>query len=118
MAAQGGTLDLTIDGIERLQTTFDPVGIEGANTSLQLHLQVTPTTGAPLYNLMQLITAPLLAAATNSPVLLGRRLWHETRIAVFERSLDERSEAQLIRDYPTRVSFGNAWLTLTQKTTK
>ncbi len=103
-------INVMIDGIESYEGTYDSVALEGANTSLQLHLQVTPEESGGLYNLMQLITAPLLAAATNSPVLLGHRLWHETRIAVFERSLDERSESQLARDFPTRVSFGKSWI--------
>ena len=103
-------ITVVIDGIDNYEGTYDSVMLEGANTSLQLHLQVDPEKGAELYNLMQLITAPLLAAATNSPVLLGRRLWHETRIAVFERSLDERSGSQLERGFPTRVLFGDAWL--------
>ncbi len=99
-----------IEGIEEYRGVHDSVMLEGANTSLQLHLQVTPATGATLYNVMQLITAPLLAAATNSPVLLGKRLWHETRIAVFERSLDARTGAQLVRGHPTRVCFGEDWV--------
>jgi CBS domain-containing protein len=103
-------ITVVIDGIDNYQGSYDSVVLEGANTSLQLHLQVDPAAGARLYNLMQLITAPLLAAATNSPVLLGRRLWHETRIAVFERSLDERSGSQLARGSPTRVFFGDTWL--------
>ena len=103
-------ITVVIDGIEQYEGTYDSVVLEGANTSLQLHLQVDPDASAKIYNLMQLITAPLLAAATNSPVLLGRRLWHETRVAVFERSLDERSSAQMTRGFPTRVSFGEAWI--------
>ena len=110
MAAHGGTLKLSIDGIERFASTFDSVAIEGANTSIQLHLQVGPAEAARLYNLSQLITAPLLAAAANSPVLFGRRLWHETRVAIFERAFDDRSPAQLVRGVPTRVGFGSGWL--------
>ena len=110
MAAQGGRLDLAIDGIERFTSTFDSVGIEGANTSIQFHLQVGPAEAARLYNLAQLITAPLLAAASNSPILFGRRLWHETRVAIFERAFDDRSRSQLIRGLPARVGFGSAWL--------
>lgn len=108
--AQGGAIKLLIDGIERFESQFDSVVVEGANTSLQLHLQVTPGDAARLYNLAQLITAPLLAAAANSPVLLGKRLWHETRVAVFERTLDDRSASQLTRGVPTRVGFGSFWL--------
>ena len=110
MDAHGGKLDLAIDGIERFASTFDSVGVEGVNTSLQLHLQVGPGEAARLYNLAQLITAPLLAAAANSSILFGRRLWHETRVAIFERTLDDRSRTELIRDVPTRVGFGSAWL--------
>ncbi len=103
-------ITVTIDGIEEFEGSFDSVILEGANTSLQLHLQVAPGDAAHLYNLMQLVTAPLMAAAANSPVLLGKRLWHETRVAVFERALDERSGSQLARGRPGRVWFGDAWL--------
>jgi CBS domain-containing protein len=103
-------ITVVIDGIDQYEGTYDSVALEGANTSLQLHLQVDPAESGQLYNLMQLITAPLLAAATNSPVLLGRRLWHETRIAVFERAFDERTGSQLARGFPTRVCFGDAWV--------
>ena len=45
-----------------------------------------------LYNVAQVVTAPVLAAAVNSPVLLEHRLWHETRVALFQQSLDARSK--------------------------
>lgn len=108
--ARGGAITVVIDGIDQYEGTHDSVILEGANTSLQLHLQVDPDNAARLYNLAQLITAPLLAAATNSPVLLGRRLWHETRVALFERAVDERSGSQLARGVPSRVTFGDAWV--------
>ncbi len=56
----------------------------------QIHLQVGAREFASLYNLAQAVTAPVLAAAVNSPLLLGQRLWHETRIALFETSVDTR----------------------------
>lgn len=110
MAARNGRIHLAIDGIDRFESDFDSVVIEGANTSIQLHLQVGPAEAAHLYNLAQLISAPCLAAATNSPVLLGKRVWQETRIAVFERAFDDRSVSQLSRGVPTRVGFGSAWV--------
>jgi CBS domain-containing protein len=58
----------------------------------------------------QAITAPVLAAAVNSPLLFGHRLWHETRVALFQHSIDSRSRPQLARSQPTRVSFGDNWL--------
>jgi CBS domain-containing protein len=110
MAARAGELTLQIDGIERFESSHDCVVIEGANTSLQLHLQVDPVDSGRLYNLMQLTAAPLLAAAANSPVLLGHRVWHETRVALFEHALEYRSLSQLSRGLPSRVGFGDAWV--------
>lgn len=101
---------VVIDGPDQYESTHDSVALEGANISLQLHLQVEPENAAYFYNLAQLISAPLLAAAVNSPVLFGHRLWHETRIALFERALDTRSGPQLTRGMPSRISFGNAWI--------
>ncbi len=107
---RSGSFPIHVDGIDVLDTEFDSVMLESANTSLQLHLQVGQHEFPGVYNLAQLITGPLLAAATNSPLLLGRRLWHETRVAVFERAVDVRSRAQLARGHLSRVSFGDAWL--------
>ena len=64
----------------------------------------------PLYNLAQAITAPVLAAAVNSPLLFGHRLWQETRLALFQHSTDARSATQQARSHPTRVSFGDSWI--------
>lgn len=108
--ARGGSFRISIYGLDELELTADSVMIESANTSLQLHLQVDPEAFAPLYNLAQLISAPLLAASCNSPLLFGRRLWRETRVALFERSVDSRSDSQLARGGRSRVSFGDAWL--------
>jgi CBS domain-containing protein len=105
-----GRITVVIDGLEQYEGTYDSVMLQAANTSLQIHLQVDPHESGRLYNLAQLITAPLLAVAGNSPVLLGRRLWHETRIAVFERALDTRTDSQLARGSLSRVTFGDAWL--------
>jgi CBS domain-containing protein len=107
---RGGSFPVRIEGIDLFDVVHDSVMIESANTSLQLHLQVGPDEFARIYNLAQVVTAPLLAAATNSPLLLGRRLWHETRVALFERSLDDRSGAQLGRGLMSRVTFGDAWV--------
>jgi CBS domain-containing protein len=43
-------------------------------------------------------------------VLFGRRLWAETRIALFEQACDIRSPGHHLRDSVPRVSFGSGWL--------
>lgn len=110
MAARGDRFTLVIDGIDHFESSHDCAVVEGASTSFQCHLQVAPERAGALYNLAQLITAPLLAVAANSPVLFNRRVWHETRVALFERTFEYRSTPQLARDFPTRVGFGETWV--------
>ena len=110
MAARGDTIKLEIDGVDHFEFSHDCAVIEGANTSFQFHLQVAPDEAGALYNLAQLITAPLLAVAANAPVLLNRRVWHETRVALFERTFEYRSTPELARNVPTRVGFGETWI--------
>ena len=107
---RGGEFQIVIKGLDELETTHDNVMLESCNTSFQIHFQVGPAEFARLYNIAQAVTAPVLAAAVNSPVLLGRRLWHETRVALFQRSIDARSTAHQARGLRPRVSFGDAWI--------
>ncbi|MBW3536110.1 MAG: CBS domain-containing protein [Gemmatimonadetes bacterium] len=55
------------------------------------------------------LTAPVLAAAVNSPLLFGKRLWEETRIALFQQSLDTRAATLDLRELSPRVRFGDRW---------
>jgi len=107
---RGGDFHVLIKGLDELETTHDNVMLESCNTSFQVHFQVAPKEFARLYNVAQAVTAPVLAAAVNSPVLLGRRLWAETRVALFQRSVDARSTAHQQRGLRPRVSFGDAWV--------
>ncbi len=108
--ARGGTFTIDIEGLDELQMTHDNVLLEACNTSFQLHFQVAPAEFSNLYNLAQLVTGPLLAASVNSPVFAKKRLWKETRIALFQHSVDPRSEAHRTRGHQTRVTFGESWL--------
>ena len=107
---RGGEFKTMIKGVDELQTTHDNVMLEACNTSFQVHFQVSPDEFAPLYNLAQAVTAPVLAAGVNSPVLLQHRLWKETRVALFQQSLDTRSAAITGRGGRQRVSFGDKWV--------
>ena len=85
-----GPFRIRIAGDEPLELTSEHVTLEGANTSFQVHLRVAPADFTRVYNAAQLATAPVLAAAGNSPMFLGRRLWEETRIALFKQSVEDR----------------------------
>jgi CBS domain-containing protein len=107
---RGGPLEIHIKGVDELHIKHDNIMMESCNTSFQVHFQSNPTDFVKHYNVAQAITAPVLAAAVNSPVLFGHRLWQETRVALFQHSTDARSRPQLARSQPTRVSFGDSWL--------
>lgn len=107
---RGNNSNVYIKGLDEFQFVQDSMMLEACCTSFQLHYQVDAPEFAMLHNLAQVITAPLLAVAANSPLLLGQRLWHETRIPLFQHSVDERSNLQHSRGRPPRVSFGEAWV--------
>lgn len=109
-ALRDGAFHIVMKGLDELDLTHDNVMFESANTSFQIHFQVGPEEFAPLYNVAQAISAPVLAAAVNSPILFGQRLWNETRVALFQRSVDVRSSAHRRRAAPPRVSFGDDWI--------
>lgn len=109
-ALRGGEFRAIIKGLDELHVTHDNVLFEACNTSFQVHFQVGADEFARLYNLAQVVTSPVLAAAVNSPVVLQHRLWQETRVALFQQSVDERSETIQGRGRRPRVSFGDAWI--------
>jgi len=107
---RGSNFSFSIKGIDQLHFNHDNLMLEACNTSFQVHFQVGAEEFAPLYNIAQAVTGPLLASCVNSPILLGKRLWHESRIAVFEHSIDARSEAHAARGHKPRVHFGDHWI--------
>jgi CBS domain-containing protein len=107
---QGGSFELNLSGIDELNVRHDSPLLEACNTSFQVHLQVGPRDFACFYNIAQTLAAPVMAIAANSPLVFGKRLWHETRIALFQQSLDTRSSQDHLRERSPRVHFGNGWL--------
>ena len=97
-------------GVDEIQLEVEGTYVEFSNMSFQVHLQSGIENFARNYNWSQAIAAPVLAAAVNSPILLGRRLWHETRIALFQHATDARSTALKARDLIPRVHFGSEWV--------
>jgi gamma-glutamyl:cysteine ligase YbdK (ATP-grasp superfamily) len=103
-------LRVRIRGEEEIEIQSDDIAIEGANTSFQVHLRVAPEAFADTYNAAQIATAPVLAAATNAPLLFGRRIWEETRICLFRQTMDDRCDVETDDWRPARVSFGHGWV--------
>lgn len=106
---RGEPFHVRIHGEDPLAFDVDDVTMEGACTSFQVHLRVDPRSFARYYNAVQLATIPVLAAAGNAPILMGHRLWEETRIALFKQSTDDRGDLDAPWHPPARVSFGHGW---------
>ncbi len=101
---------ININGIDELNIKLNSGLIEAANTGFQMHLQVEPDDFAKKYNIAQAIAGPVLASAVNAPLLFGKRLWKETRIALFQQAIDTRVSSEHIRDRHPRVTFGTDWI--------
>jgi CBS domain-containing protein len=107
---RGELFEFRIKGTDELIVKHESTMFEGCNTSFQVHLQVHPNDFVKKYNWAQAVAAPVLAAATNSPMFLGRRLWRETRIALFQQSIDVRGSSYHLQEKRPRVTFGSSWV--------
>lgn len=107
---RGEEFAVRIAGNDELAMSCDDVTLEGANTSFQVHLRAAPGAFAHLFNAAQMAAGPVLAACCNSPLFLGRRLWQETRVALFRQAVDARVAVEDEDWRPSRVSFGHGWV--------
>lgn len=107
---RGEQFELRLTGLDEINIRQETAMLEACNTSFQVHLQVSPEDFARKYNYAQALCGPVMSVAVNSPLLFGRRLWHETRIALFQQSMDVRTFTEHMRDRSPRVTFGNTWV--------
>lgn len=99
---RGAPLCLDIDGIDELHVTHPDVMLESAATSLQVHLKVPLRDAARMMNAFSIASSATVALAANAPLVFGKRLWHDSRITIFEQAVDTS-------DGLRRVSFGDAY---------
>jgi gamma-glutamyl:cysteine ligase YbdK (ATP-grasp superfamily) len=110
LAARGEDLAIDIAGTDRLRTSSESIVPEAACTSTQFHVQVSPDDFPAYWNASQAIAGVQIALGANSPFLLGKELWPETRIALFEQATDTRSEELKAQGVRPRVWFGERWI--------
>lgn len=106
----GSAFELKVVGIDELLVKHDSPMLEAVNTSFQVHFQVDPDEFVHYYNIAQALAGPVVSISANSPLVFGKRLWHESRIALFQQSLDTRSTHEHMRERAARVSFGEDWI--------
>lgn len=107
--ARGQDFNIHIKGVDEVNLYHNSVMLEGCNTSFQMHLQVDPNNFVDTYNWAQAISGPILSCCTNAPILFGKELWSESRIALFTQSIDTRTQSFVLNEKQSRVNFGNKW---------
>lgn len=112
-AARGGPRRIyTMEGSDRLEISYqNNMAIGGATAAFQVHLRVPIRDFVRAWN-AALLAAPLvLAVSPNSPILLGHRLWQETRIPLDGPYTDnEPTSSRTCFVPPPRALFGLGWL--------
>ena len=109
--ARGEDILIDIAGPERLSVHAETIAPESACTSMQLHLQVSPSEFANNWNAAQVLAGPQLALGANSPYFFGHELWAETRIELFAQATDTRPDELKAQGVRPRVWFGERWIT-------
>ena len=107
---RGQNFEIYLQGVDDLMMSSESILFEAINTSFQLHLQIPSHDFVRKFNWAQTIAGPVLSCCVNSPMIFGRELWAESRIAVFKQSIDIRSSQNSRRKRLPRVYFGDYWL--------
>ncbi|MDN5977671.1 glutamate-cysteine ligase family protein [Acidipropionibacterium jensenii] len=110
LEARGEDITIQIQGDDETDLVFSSIAPESACTSVQLHLQVTPSNFAPTWNAAQAIAGPQVALSANSPFFLGNAGWAESRIPVFSQAADTRPPEFITQGVRPRVWFGERWI--------
>jgi gamma-glutamyl:cysteine ligase YbdK (ATP-grasp superfamily) len=103
-------INIHIEGREEVHLTNTNMITECAATSLQIHFGVTPEEGPKYYNASIIASSFMAATCSNSPYFYGRELWDESRVAIFEQSVNIKSFRKKDGDYATRVTLGNGYV--------
>jgi hypothetical protein len=107
---RGQAIRLHLDGEERLEVEKQDVMLEALATSLQIHTQVPFDEIVPTYHAGLWSSMLILAATANSPLVLGKCCWQESRIGIFKQSVDTRNPQEIEDHVVPRVHFGKGYI--------
>lgn len=103
-------------GEDEISLQKDDVMLEALGTSLQVHFQIPFDKAVEYYHAALLASVVVVGFGANSPLVLGKRAWHESRITIFEQSVDTRDKRQREHHKEKRVHFAygyiESWLEL------
>jgi hypothetical protein len=104
------SVKIAFQGEDKISLQKDDVMLEALGTSLQIHLQIPFDQAVEYYHASLLASVVLVGFGANSPLVLGKRAWHESRIAIFEQSVDTRDKKRREDNEETRVHFAHGYI--------
>lgn len=104
------SVKILFHGEDEISLQKDDVMLEALGTSLQIHLQIPFDQAVEYYHAALLASVVLVGFGANSPLVLGKRAWHESRIAIFEQSVDTRDKQRRDHGDETRVHFAHGYI--------
>jgi hypothetical protein len=107
---RGRPIHLQLDGEEQLVVDKADVMLEALATSLQIHLQVPYDEIVPTYHAGLWSSMMILGASANSPLVLGKCCWQESRIGIFKQAVDTRNPQEIEDHVVPRVHFGKRYI--------
>ena len=110
MSMRNRPIHLDIRGEEHLQIEKNDVMLEAMGTSLQIHLQVPYKEAVDFYHASLWASMAMVAVSANSPLVLGKSCWQESRIAIFKQSVDTRNAKEVHDAIIPRVHFGKGYI--------
>ncbi len=99
-------IHIDIESKEHLDIYKNSVALMGATSAFQIHLRVGLDESVRYYNSSMILSGLMLAVGSNSPFLLNKELWEETRIPLFEQMLGTPGQDE----YKQRVSIGDGYI--------
>ena len=104
------SVKVSFHGKDKISLQKDDVMLEALGTSLQVHFQIPFDKAVSYYHAALLASVVLVGFGANSPLVLGKRGWHESRIAIFEQSVDVRDKQQRAHHREKRVYFAHGYI--------
>ncbi len=104
------SVKILFHGEDEISLQKDDVMLEALGTSLQIHFQIPFDQAVDYYHAALIASVVLLGFGANSPLVLGKRAWHESRIAIFEQSVDTRDKERRDHGEETRVHFAHGYI--------
>ncbi len=101
---------LEIHGDDHLMLDHNNVMLEALSTSLQTHIQVPFDEAVDSYHAALWTSMAVLAVGANSPLVMGKQCWQESRIAIFKQAVDTRNLQEVHDAIIPRVHFGKGYI--------